>query len=64
MSADPRSLRSGLYRIKSPPPDENDVMVEATNGGSGGLMGEALYREHGYWPPFEDLPWADEYLGC
>jgi len=61
--SDPRSLRCGLYRIKSPPPDEHDVMVDATHGGSGGLLRETLYREQGYSPPFEELPWAEEYLG-
>jgi hypothetical protein len=57
--ADPRTSRCGLYRIKSPPPDENDVMVE---GGSDGLLAETLYRELRYRPPFEELPWADEYF--
>jgi hypothetical protein len=52
-------LRSGLYRIKSPPPNEHDAMLE---GGSGRLLPETAYREHGYWPPFEELPWADEFL--
>jgi hypothetical protein len=62
MSVDPKSSRCGLYRIKSPVPDENDVMVEAAYGGPRGLLQEALYREHGYCPPFEELPWAEEYL--
>jgi hypothetical protein len=59
MSANPKNSPCGLYRIKSPPPDENDVMVE---DGPSHLLSETLYREQGYRPPFEDLPWADEYL--
>ena len=62
MSADPRNSPCGLYRIKSPPPDENDVMVEAAYEGPPDLLPETLYREHGYRPLFEELPWADEYL--
>jgi hypothetical protein len=62
MSADPRTSRCGLYRIKSPPPDENDVMVEPAFGGAQDLLPETAYRERGYRPPFEELPWADEFL--
>jgi len=58
--SDSQSQCCGLYRIKSPPPDEHDVMTE--NEDKGGLMREALYREQGYLPPFEELPWAEEYL--
>jgi hypothetical protein len=55
-----QSLRGGLYRIKSPASDEHDVMTE--NDGDGGLMRETAYREKGCLPPFEELPWAEDYL--
>jgi hypothetical protein len=58
--SDGPSLRCGLYRIKSPPPEEHDVMTD--NEDKGGLMREALYRKQGYLPPFEELPWAEDYL--
>ena len=62
MAVDPRMLRSGIYRIRNPEPDEHDVMVNGVSGSSGHPMRESLYRERGYSPPFEELPWADEFF--
>lgn len=62
MTVDPRTLRRGIYRIKNPAGMEDDAQVRDANGGSEMPLGESLYRERGYSPPFDELPWRDAYF--
>jgi len=61
MTVDPRTLRRGIYRIKNPPPYEDDAQVEDVHGGSSMPLSESIYRERGYDPPFDELPSSEEY---
>lgn len=51
----------GLYRIWQEEGVENDAYVEYSDGGPCIQMLESQYRERWYEPPFEELPWQDEY---
>ncbi len=62
MTVDPRTLRRGIYRYKNPAPLEADAQVQDVHGGSDMPLSESEYRERGYEPSFDDLPWRDDYL--
>lgn len=53
-------LRKGVRRHRGTPPIENWAIVVDVNGGSSMPLDESIYRERGYQPPFEELPWNDE----
>lgn len=44
-----------VHRIKNAPPHEDGVWV--TDGTAGYEISESRYRERGYQPPIETLPW-------
>ena len=60
MPVDPRTLRRGIYRIKRPRGIEDDAHVE--DAGTDMPLPESIYRQRGYEPPFDDLPWSDDYF--
>jgi len=62
MVVDPKTLRRGIYRSRMPEGMEDDAQVQDVNGGSDMPLPESTYRERGYSPPFDDLPWSDEYF--
>lgn len=62
MVVDPSTLRRGIYRIKNPEGLEDDAQVRDVAGGSDMPLSESVYRERGYEPPFDDLPWREDYL--
>lgn len=64
MATDPRTLRRGIYRSANPSPLEHDVQVQDVNGGSDMPLPESIYRARGYEPPFDELPWRDEYFAA
>jgi hypothetical protein len=45
----------GVYRIKNAPPHEDGVWV--TDGIAGFEISESKYRDRGYQPAIESLPW-------
>ena len=53
-------MKRGLYRIQGVGDLPNDVRVD--DDGIEVPLEERLYRAHGYQPPFESLPWQDQYL--
>lgn len=61
MAVDPRTLRRGIYRQKMPEGIEDCAQVKDVNGGSQMPLDESLYRARGYEPPFEKLPWIEDY---
>ena len=64
MTADPKTLRRGIYRVKNPVGIEDDAQVRDVHGGSDMPLPESIYREREYSPPFEDLPWRDDYFAA
>ena len=62
MTTDPKTLRRGIYRVKNPEPMEADAQVQDVNGGSETSLPESLYRARGYEPPFDKLPWRDDFF--
>jgi len=64
MSTDPRTLRQGIYRIKRPEGMEDEAQVQDVNGGTDMPLPESRYRECGYQPPFDALPWQDVYFAA
>ena len=62
MTVSPSELRRGIYRTKNPEGMEDDAQVKDVNGGSDMPLPESLYRERGYSPPFDDLPWREAYF--
>jgi len=46
----------GAYRIKNTPPDEDGVWV--TDGTVSFEISEFRYRDRGYQPRVESLPWS------
>lgn len=56
------SMRKGLYRINRPIGMENDVQVGDVNGDNDMPLPESIYRERGYQPPFDELPWQEKYF--
>jgi hypothetical protein len=53
-------MKRGLYRIRGVGDLPNDARVD--DDGIEVPLEEDLYRKRGYLPPFELLPWSDEYL--
>ena len=53
-------MKRGLYRIQGLGDLPNDVRVD--DDGIEVPLEERLYRARSYQPPFENLPWQDEYL--
>lgn len=53
-------MKRGLYRIQGVGDLPNDVRVD--DDGIEVPLEERLYRARGYQPPFENLPWQDQYL--
>jgi hypothetical protein len=53
-------MKRGLYRIHGVGDLPNDVRVD--DDGIEVPLHEGLYRARGYLPPFDDLPWSDEFL--
>jgi hypothetical protein len=53
-------MKRGLYRIQGVGDLPNDVRVD--DDGIEVPLEERLYRARGYLPPFENLPWQDQYL--
>jgi hypothetical protein len=53
------NIPRGLYRIRGVGGLSNDVHV--VDVAMGFPIPEALYRERGYDPPVETLPWKEEY---
>ncbi|MEQ8334501.1 hypothetical protein [Nisaea sp.] len=49
---------TGQYRIKNPDGMEDDVQV--TDGGIDMPIPESLYRNRGYQPNCDTLPWRDD----
>jgi len=53
-------MKRGIYRIQGAGDLPNDVRVD--DDGIEVPLEERLYRARGYLPPFENLPWQDQYL--
>ena len=53
-------MKRGLYRIRGVDDLPNDARVD--DDGIEVPLEEDLYRKRGYLPPFELLPWSEEYL--
>lgn len=48
--------QTGIERIKKPDPFEDEVLVR-DSGGNDRELPESIYRERGYLPLIESLPW-------
>ena len=48
----------GIYRVKRPEGMEDDVWIE--DSGVGLHVSESRYRDRGYQPNFDNLPWRTE----
>src|SRR4051812_32541155 len=59
----PVSSRRGIYRTKRPPAMSDDVQVKDVDSVVESSIPEPLYRQRGYQPSFEQLPWLEEYFG-
>ena len=64
MTVDPKTLRRGIYRSKMPKGMEDDAQVQDVHGGSDMPLPESTYRSRGYEPPFDELPWRDDYFAA
>ena len=64
MTVDPKTLRRGIYRIKTPEGMEDDAQVEDVDGGSAMPLPESVYRQREYEPPFDKLPWREDYYAA
>lgn len=53
-------MRRGMYRIPGVGDSPNDVRVD--DDGISVPVEESLYRNRGYEPSVDDLPWRDDYL--
>jgi hypothetical protein len=53
-------VRRGMYRIPGVGDRPNDVRVD--DDGISVPVEESLYRNRGYEPSVDDLPWRDDYL--
>jgi hypothetical protein len=52
-------MRRGLYRIHGS--DGRSDEVRAEDDGIEMPLAESVYRARGYLPPFDDLPWQEDY---
>jgi hypothetical protein len=59
---DRRQERQGIYRIRYPGGLESDVRVRVIGGAEELTIAERLYRARKYDPPFERLPWHNDYF--